>query len=576
MKQLILALLIIVIFTSCRKDKTEPKPNIVSINPTAGTANISVTINGTSFGNSISTNSVKFNGVIATVTSSTTTRLVAIVPSGGSTGVVTVTCSTGSAIGPIFTYLYPPTISSISPTSGDANTVVTITGTNFKLVPADNIVKFNGVVAVVQAATISTLTVIVPVGALTGTITVSTMDGTATSSVFTVSPLPTITAISSSSGWYNNILTITGTNFSAIATNNSVSINGVQAIVQSATLTTITVLVPPMSGIKTGTVDVITHSGKATGPTFTYCTLYIGGEELNNSHSMQPKYWTNDIPTLLSNGNYDGFVNAIFVVNNDLYFAGDEDGNDFFKAKYWANGIAHYLTNGPAGATSKGIAVDGNDIYIVGNDYSGIDSPAKCWKNGVASFMVSSGNASFEAITIVNKDIYITGAQNGAAKYWKNGVVFDLTTDSQNSMAQSITVIKGNIYVAGGDMKTGGNLIAQYWKNGIATPLGDPNSKYSMALSIAVVNDDVYVAGYESTIPGGEIAMYWKNGVATALTDGTRHASANAIAVVGSDVYVAGYESNGTNDVAKYWKNGIAISLTDGFNPGKAKAIFIQ
>lgn len=575
MKQLFLALLIIITITSCRKDKTEPTPNILSINPTSGIATIPVTINGTNFGNSIATNSVKFNGVSATITSATTTLLVVIVPEGGSTGVVTVSCSTGSAIGPIFTYLYPPTISSISPTSGDANTLVTITGTNFKLSPTDNIVEFNGMPAVVEAATASTLTVIVPANASTGPITVSTMDGTATSSVFTFSPLPTITVISSSSGWYNNILTITGTNFSSVASDNSVLINGALATVQSATTTTLTVLVPPMAGTKTGTVEVTTHSGKATGPTFTYCTLYIGGEELNNSHFMQPKYWTNDIPTTLSNGNYDGFVNAINIVNNDLYFAGDEDGSNFLKAKYWKNGIAQYLTNG---TTSKGIAVDGNDIYVVGNDYNGIDSPAKCWKNGVESFIVSSGNAYFEAIAIVNNDIYITGAQNGTAKYWKNGVVYDLTTDSrsQNSMAQSIAVKNGNIYVAGGEIKYGGNLIAQYWKNGVATPLGNPNSRYSLALSIAVVDDDVYVAGYESTIPGGEIAMYWKNGIATPLTDGTRHASANAIAVVGNDVYIAGYESNGTNNVAKYWKNGIAISLTDGFGTANAKAIFIQ
>lgn len=80
-----------------------------------------------------------------------------------------------------------PTITSFTPASGPIGTTVTITGTNFDGIAANNIVKFNGVnAATPSAASANSLTVTVP-STTTGLITVSTIDGTATSSInFTI------------------------------------------------------------------------------------------------------------------------------------------------------------------------------------------------------------------------------------------------------------------------------------------------------------------------------------------------------------------------------------------------------
>jgi hypothetical protein len=59
----------------------------------------------------------------------------------------------------------PPSITSISPLSGPVGTAVTITGTNFELTPSNNIVYFGAVRATVTAASLTSLTAIVPVGA---------------------------------------------------------------------------------------------------------------------------------------------------------------------------------------------------------------------------------------------------------------------------------------------------------------------------------------------------------------------------------------------------------------------------
>ena len=67
----------------------------------------------------------------------------------------------------------PPTITSFSPTSGPVGTTVTITGTNFGTTTANNIVYFGAVRAQVTAASSTSLSVTLPVGATYHAITVT-------------------------------------------------------------------------------------------------------------------------------------------------------------------------------------------------------------------------------------------------------------------------------------------------------------------------------------------------------------------------------------------------------------------
>jgi gliding motility-associated-like protein len=80
----------------------------------------------------------------------------------------------------------PPSITSFAPTDGAVGTTVIITGADFSLTPANNIVSFNGTAAVVTASTSTSITTTVPTGATSGAITV-TICNTATSATnFTV------------------------------------------------------------------------------------------------------------------------------------------------------------------------------------------------------------------------------------------------------------------------------------------------------------------------------------------------------------------------------------------------------
>jgi len=257
-------------------DEDISAPVITAFTPGQGAAGTTVTISGLRFSSSMANNIVKFNGTTATVSSASATQLVVTVPTGATTGPITVTVNgltaTSSADFTVTTASSgtAPTLTSLTPTAGAVGTTVTLSGTNFSTTIADNTVTLNGVVAVVTAATSTSLTITVPAGASgVGKITVTTNGQMATSSAnFTVteagSSAPTIASFTGS-GAAGSTITITGTNFSTTAANNTVTINGVTATVVSATATTLTVTVP--AGATSGLISVTVNGATATSTT---------------------------------------------------------------------------------------------------------------------------------------------------------------------------------------------------------------------------------------------------------------------------------------------------------------------
>jgi sugar lactone lactonase YvrE len=129
---------------------------------------------------------VKFNGTVTTVTSVTVTSLTVTAPVGGTTGKITVEVNNHTATSANnFTYDAPPvsnlSSTSFSPATGTNGTSVTIIGTNFGPVTADNIVKINGTEGGVTQASATSLTVIVSAGTTSGKITVQVGTALATS-----------------------------------------------------------------------------------------------------------------------------------------------------------------------------------------------------------------------------------------------------------------------------------------------------------------------------------------------------------------------------------------------------------
>jgi ribosomal protein L21E len=177
--------------TSFAVTSGQPDPFIhdFSVGNGLGADGTAVTINGYNFSSTIGSNTVKFNGVTATVSSASTTALKVNVPIGAKTGKVTVSVVGSSQIatsGSDFT-VPEPNVESFTPTFSIVGSTVVITGTNFSATAAKNIVKFNGTSALGTEVSINEptkekpndrdkLTVIIPAGATTGKISV-TVDG---------------------------------------------------------------------------------------------------------------------------------------------------------------------------------------------------------------------------------------------------------------------------------------------------------------------------------------------------------------------------------------------------------------
>lgn len=153
---------------------------VLQFTPSSSPVGTTVTIYGTGFSTTPASNTVKFNGTTATVLTASATVLTATVPSGATTGPISVTVGANTATSPAsFTVgANPsPTISNFSPAVGTAGTAVTITGTNYDTTPTRNKVTFSPTYSVVATASSTSLSTTVPVGAQSGKIGVTTVNG---------------------------------------------------------------------------------------------------------------------------------------------------------------------------------------------------------------------------------------------------------------------------------------------------------------------------------------------------------------------------------------------------------------
>ncbi len=171
--------------------------SILNFMPKSGPVGTTVTISGTGFSATANQNTVKFNGTTATVTSATITQLVITVPTGATTGPISVTVGSTSAMtGAPFTVttsgvLGAPTITSFTPTIGIPGTAVTINGTNFDPALANDKVTFNAHLTTTTSATSTSIGATVPTATGSGKVSVATPLGQVISSGdFFIPPSP--------------------------------------------------------------------------------------------------------------------------------------------------------------------------------------------------------------------------------------------------------------------------------------------------------------------------------------------------------------------------------------------------
>ena len=245
--------------TSAASFAVVPSPSISSFDPVSGPVGTSVTIHGL---NLTGATAVKFHGTDAqSFTVDSGVQITAVVGGGTTSGTISVTGpgGTGTSAGSFNVTPPGPSISSFTPAGGAPGTKVTINGSRFRGATA---VKFHGTNAKhYTVASNAKIIAVVKTGTTSGTITVTTPGGTATSAAtFTVPSPPSISSISPSQGHVGDTVTLTGSGFTGAT---AVKFHGRKAksfVVDSDSKIRAVV----RAGTRSGSVTVTTRAGKGT------------------------------------------------------------------------------------------------------------------------------------------------------------------------------------------------------------------------------------------------------------------------------------------------------------------------
>lgn len=234
-------------------------PAVTSLLPTAGPVGTEVTVAGSRLD---LVTDIRFNGMSAAITSISPTSLTVSVPPGATTGSVTVHWATGSLSAGSFTVT--PAIIAIGPNPMFLGTPVTITGTNLMAATGKPTVRVDGVVATLRpGGTADKLQITLPATAVSGRVTVTTVDGSATSATdLVVVRRPTVTSFVPALGPVGAVVTVVGPNLAEVT---SVQFNGVATAVTPVSATSLRATVPP--GATSGLITLLTQASSVNSLT---------------------------------------------------------------------------------------------------------------------------------------------------------------------------------------------------------------------------------------------------------------------------------------------------------------------
>jgi hypothetical protein len=232
-----------------------------TLTPASGAVGSVVTLNGTGFHPTAGSNTVMFGAVEADVqtVNGAGTEMTVLVPE--TSGEQNVTVQVGTQTSASQAFKITPTLASVTAAQIVGGTL-TLTGTGFSTVAANNTIRFTSgatVTAPAVTATATQLTVAVPSG-LFGTQQVSVQVGDQTSGPQTLAVTPQITALSIATGSAGDTLELTGTGFHTTAASNLVQL-GTHTVTATLNAGKLQVTIPNVpAGVANATVQVGTQT----------------------------------------------------------------------------------------------------------------------------------------------------------------------------------------------------------------------------------------------------------------------------------------------------------------------------
>lgn len=220
---------------------------------------------------------------------------------------------------------------------------------------------------------------------------------------------PTIEEISPTSGEVGSTVTITGTNFSPKATENTVSFNGTFATVNASTITTIATLVP--DGTTSGPIKISVQGKTVIGPVFT-----VNQPPMPSITSIAPISGTVGTEVTIIGTNFSTTASENIVSFNGT------------QSTVTVSTGTSITTTVPIGATSGTVSVVVNNQTANGPNFS-VEIPS----TSVFSNIVTSGVAvKLGKVQFVDANlVYAAGDDGTILKSTDAGVTWtDLTTNT--------------------------------------------------------------------------------------------------------------------------------------------------
>jgi YD repeat-containing protein len=337
-----------------------PVPIITSLTPNSGAIGSSVTIAGSNFNAQGIGSTVTFGGTPATsITNWTSNSITASVPSGAISGNVVVTDAGGvTSNGMNFIVVVPPTITSLTPSSGEPGASVSIAGNNFTVTTGT--VTFNGLPASTTSWTNTNVTAIVPNGATSGSVVLTSGGLQSNGAAFTVL-VPTISNTVPTSGVAGTIVTISGNNFGASA--GTVTFGGQSATINSWADGSIQVVVP--SSASSGNV-VMSHGGlQSNGVLFTVSEQTFSG------------------PVNYSYDELGRLIGAVAASGDSVSYTYDSVGNIVLITRFSSGQFAFFTFSPKSGPV-------GTNVTISGSNFSSNPAQDSVTFNGTAATIISA------------------------------------------------------------------------------------------------------------------------------------------------------------------------------------------
>lgn len=317
----------------------------------------------------------------------------------------------------------PLQVKSFWPNSGNAGTIVHITGTGFGATAEENEVIFNGITARIMDVQDTVITVLAPTEGISGMVSVHAGGSKADAGNYTYQQL-SLHGVSPANGPAGTNISISGAGFSSLFTPAKVYVNGKEALVSNVNDTLLVAIVPEAAG--TGKIKVVVDGKEVEGPDFSFQLI----------NSIKPARGGKGTKVTI---NGEGF--ATVIADNQVSFNG-------IAATVVSASATQLVVVAPDKVTTGAVSVSVNGQRTIGNVFTVVPAPV------FTTVAPLSGPAG--TVVTITGDNFSTEADEIAVLFNGKAAVVETATEKKITVKVPVNAGAGSMQLTVNDQQTAG------------------------------------------------------------------------------------------------------------------------